>query len=523
MVLAHRQELIWQARDKIEAVTGLRVDVEMGEYKASQERGLFHPQSQVIVSTVQTHIAGGDGGGRMTKFNPNDFGLLIIDECHHSTAEGYRKIINYYLQNKSLKVLGVTATPDRADEEALGQIFQTVAFDYEILDAINDGWIVPIEQQMVTIESLDLSAVRTQAGDLSGPDLDAVMMAEKNLHGVASSTLEIIGGKQGIGFAASVNHARVLADIFNRHKNGMASWVCGKTDEMERKKILADFARGEIQFVWNVGVFTEGTDLPFIEVVSMARPTKSRALYAQMAGRGFRPHSSIAHELNEQPSAAIRRSYIARSPKSSCLIIDFVGNSGRHKLVTTADILGGNYSDEAVQSAKQSALKIGRPVRMDKSIEEQEKLLEEKKKRELEEQARKRNLVIGATFKTQKIDPFDVLDIKPAKPRGWDEGKQISEKMRGVLRRAGYDADLMTYATAKQLVGVLISRWENHQCSIKQAVWLKARGYSPDLKMDEASKIMDSWKQNGWKRPKGNVKVPSAPTNGETISMEEPF
>src|SRR4051812_4472114 len=83
MVIAHRQELIWQAREKIEEVTGLKADVEMGDYKAAMHGTLFSPRSSVIVSTVQTHVAGGDGGGRIGKFDPKDFGLLIIDEGHH--------------------------------------------------------------------------------------------------------------------------------------------------------------------------------------------------------------------------------------------------------------------------------------------------------------------------------------------------------------------------------------------------------------------------------------------------------
>ena len=208
MVLAHREELIWQAKDKIERVTGLKSDVEMGEHKAAQECGLFHPKASVIVSTIQTHVAGGDGGGRMTKFDPMDFGLLVIDESHHAVSPSYRKVIDYYMTNPDLVVMGVTATPDRGDESALGQVFETVAFDYEVMDAIKDGWLIPIEQQMVSVESLDFSEVKTTAGDLNGADLAAVMESEKNLHGVASSTIDIIGSKRGIGFAASVNHAR---------------------------------------------------------------------------------------------------------------------------------------------------------------------------------------------------------------------------------------------------------------------------------------------------------------------------
>ena len=526
MVLAHREELIWQARDKIQKVTGLKADVEMGNYKASVDHELFHPRANVIVSTIQTHCAGGDGAGRMTKFNPQDFGLLIIDEAHHSTASSYKRVVEHYCQNPNLVVLGVTATPDRADEEALGQIFETVAYDYEILDAINDGWLVPIEQQMVSVDGLDFSSVRTTAGDLNGSDLEEVMLAEKNLHGIAGSTIEIIGDRRGLGFASSVQHAKNLADIFNRHRSGMAAWVCGKTDKDERKQIISDFASGKIQFLWNCGVFTEGFDDSGVEVISMARPTKSRALYGQMAGRGTRPHESIAHRLNDAPVAALRRGMIARSCKPACLILDFVGNSGKHKLVTTADILGGKVSDEVVQAAKEFARKAGRPVRIADALEEEEKRLAEKKQREQMEAARKAKLVAKTSFKTQKIDPFDVLQIKPVKSRGWDDGKVLKEGSKKIIRSVfGKDPGEVSYTEGMQLVKEFFRRKDSGECTFGQAKMLKKYGYDTHMKFDEAKRTIDAIAQNGWRRPAAlPVKIPPRPSSHDNaMDGEIPF
>lgn len=499
MVLAHRQELIWQARDKIQKVTGMRVDVEMGEYKASIEKNLLHPNANVIVSTVQTHAAGGDGGGRISKFDPMDFGLVIVDEAHHATADSYKKILEYYKQNPNLVILGVTATPDRADEEALGQIFDTVAFDYEILDAIHDGWLCPIEQQMVSVDGLDFSDIRTTAGDLNGADLAAVMESEKNLHGIAGPTIDIIGSRRGLGFASSVAHAKTLCDIFNRHKPGMAAWVCGKTDKDERKKIVSDFASGRIQFLWNCGVFTEGFDDSGVEVISMARPTKSRALYAQCCGRGTRPHESIAHRLNDLPAPALRRMAIQRSVKPSCLIIDFVGNSGRHKLMTTADILGGNVSEEAIEAAITTARKAGKPVQMAELLEDEEKRLEEKKKREIEEAARKAKLVAKTSYKTKSIDPFDVFQIKPVVERGWHKGKTLSPKQRDVLRNClETDPDKIDFASGKRLIDEYFSRKERGLCTLRQANKLKQHGFNPNSTYEQAQKILNALANNGW-------------------------
>ena len=515
IVLAHREELIWQARDKIQKATGLRCEIEMGEYKAGD--GSLFGRASVIISTIQTQTAGGDGGGRMAKFNPQNFGLLIIDEAHHAAAPTYRRVIDYFRTNPTLKVLGVTATPDRADEEALGQVFESVAFDYEILDAIHDGWLVPIEQQMVNVEGLDFSGVRTTAGDLNGADLATVMEAEKNLQGIASPSIEIIGGKRALVFTSSVKCAETLSEIFNRHRSGMAAWVCGKTPKDERRKVLADFAAGKVQVVCNCGVLTEGFDDPGVEVVIMGRPTKSRSLYSQMVGRSTRPLPGI---VDGPETADERKSAIAGSAKPSCLVVDFVGNSGRHKLVTSADILGGKVSDEAIARAASRVREAGKPVRMSEVLDEEEELIkQERERRRLDEEARRARLTARAKYTTQKVDPFDVLQIQPVKPRGWDTGRTLSERQRGFLARSGIDPDSLPYSQAKQLIGAMIHRFEAKLCSIKQATLLKKFGYDTNVSFDRAGEIITAIKNNGWKRPTEAVAVSTAPA----VDGEVPF
>src|ERR1700728_3765408 len=163
MVIAHREELIFQARDKILAVTGETPQIEMADARAVD--GIF--QCRIIVASIQSLIAG-NGHRRFERFNPSEYDLIVVDECHHAVAASYRAVLDHFLQNKSCKVLGVTATPDRADEMALGQIFDSVAMDYEINDAIESGWLVPVMQQYVTVKDLDLSQCRTTGGDLNG-------------------------------------------------------------------------------------------------------------------------------------------------------------------------------------------------------------------------------------------------------------------------------------------------------------------------------------------------------------------
>ena len=493
MVLAHREELVFQAKEKIQAVTGLDAHIEMAGYSA--ETGLFGAPP-VVVSTVQTHTVGGDGGGRMTKFDPADFSLLVIDEAHHATASTYRRCLDWYGRNPGLKILGVTATPDRADEEALGQIFDAVAFDYEVMDAIREGWLVPVMQQMVTANHLDLSQVRTTAGDLNAGDLAEVLNDEQCLHEIAGPSIDISGGRRTLVFAATVRQAERLCEIFNRHRAGCAGWVCGRTDKDERKKTLGAFRDGKLQFVVNVGVLTEGFDDDGVEVIAMARPTKSRSLYAQMAGRGTRPHSGIAHALGGMATGAERCAAIRASPKPSCLIIDFCGNSGRHKLVCTSDILGGNYSDEEVALAAGKARESARPVDMADALDGARREVEDNRRREA---AKRAAIKCRAYYTAVSVDPFDVFDIIPAKERGWNVNRALSERQAALLAKQGISTEGMTYTQGKQLLDEVFRRWDMNLPSFKQQKVLNRNGFTAPMRRHEAKQVLDALSA-GWGR-----------------------
>ena len=496
MVLAHREELITQAAEKIQRVTGLEAQIEMGEYHVQPYFGQMPP---VVVSTVQTHCAGGDGAGRMSKFDPQDFGLVVIDEAHHATASTYRRCIDWYRQNDACKILGVTATPDRADEAALGRVFETVAYEYGVLEAIQNGWLVPIEQQMVTVGSLDFSGIRTTAGDLNQGDLAEVMEDERNLQGVAVPTLEICGERRAIIFATTVEQAERLAEILNRYKPDKAAWLCGKTDKEDRRHMLADFKAGRLQFVVNVGVLTEGFDDAGVQVVVMARPTQSRALYAQMAGRGTRPAEEVAGLLGDVPTATERCAMIRNSRKPSCLIVDFCGNAGRHKLCCTADILGGNIDEDVVAEVARRVREGGKPVDMTEELAKVKAEVEARKKREA---ATRAGLQARAQFLVTKIDPFNEWDLTPVQERGWDRGRHFSPKQAQVLlERIGVDPDKIPYGQGKQLLDEYFRRLQGGYASLKQAALLKKRGFSMPLRHDMAGRMIGRMaERQGWRK-----------------------
>jgi len=135
-------------------------------------------------------------------------------------------------------------------------------------------------------------------------------------------------------------------------------------------------------------------------------------------------------------------------------------------------------------------------------LDEEEAVIKaEREEKRLQEEARKNRIVAKGKYSTQSINPFDVLDIEPAKSRGWDEGKQLTEKQIGFLQRAGINPDSIPYAQAKQLIGEMMNRWQNKLCSLKQAALLKRYGYETNVSFERASELITAVKENGWKRP----------------------
>ncbi len=487
MVLAHREELLDQAAEKVERICGAHCEAEIGDRWALESSSLYRERSPVVVSTIQTQVAGRKGAGRMSRFDAAEFGTIIVDEAHHGTADTYRRVLDYYTsRNPACRVVGVTATPDRHDEAALGQIFDCVSFSYSILDAIQDGWLVDIDQQYVTIDALDYSQCRVTAGDLNGGDLAQLMEEERHLQGVASSTLELCAGRTTLVFASSVNHARRLTEIFNR-RGDVARLLTGKTPYDERRLMLEAYRNGEFPILVNVGVATEGFDIPGVEVVSVARPTLSRALYAQMIGRGTRPVDGLVDRFD---SADERRTAIQESPKPRLLVIDYVGNSGKHKLVHAADILGGQSSDRAIAEAK--AIMRGQRLSVRDALRRAEAVVAAKERAEEEaRQARIRSAVVGrAEFSAVAVNPFEAVGIE--KPPSRVRDLNATTKQVECLERFGVvGAERMSISQASKLIGELIARRQRGLCTYRQALWLKRHGYSTEITKEQASEVID--------------------------------
>jgi len=485
MVIAHREELIRQAATKIKAVTNYQPSVEMAD-EWSAEDGFSKPK--IVVSSVQTLCR-----SRVERFDPAEFSLLITDEAHHSTATSYQTVYGHML-SKGCKHLGVTATPDRADEQALGKVFDTVAYDYELPNIIEDGWLVPVKQRLVTVTGLDYSRAKVTAGDLNQGDVAAAQANESILHEMIDPIIEIAGTRKTIVFATpgskkpteddeGFHIAERMTEIFNRYKSDSARRVSQDTPKEERRQMLAQFAEGKFQFLVNVGVLTEGFDDPSIEVVAITRPTKSRSLYSQMVGRGTRPLPGI---VDQYEHAHERRNSIKNSTKPHVEVLDFVGNSGRHKLVNTADILGGNYEQVVIDKAVKKAT--------EESVDMTEALKEAYEETKDEREKERRAKILAKTkFQITDVDPFDVFDLQPIRERAWDKGKPPTPAQLYALRSMGIpQKQNLTRAQAGQLLSEAYRRRDEGLVAFHHI----AKGAEPGMKLTELNKDrFTSWQE----------------------------
>lgn len=510
LILAHREELIFQAASALERATGIKAAIEKAERAEAHEvlptlleQGApgVGPDGKplVVVASVQSMVR------RLDKFKPDHFDLVVIDECHHAPAKTYRDIIDHFAP---AKVLGVSATPERSDQVALGSIFDDVAFRYEIADGIEDGWLVPIHQQVVKTEHLDLSKVRTTAGDLNLGDLEAAMTQTDLLHEIAGPAVELSGDRQGIVFAVTVEHAYLLAEamreqIVDRWRKlgrgtppqNIVVALDGTTDVDERRETLEAFRRGEIQFLLNCALFVEGTDLPSVGVVVMAAPTKSRARYTQMIGRGTRPLPGIVDAFPGRDEAAHRRSAIALSEKTHTLVIDFTENSGKHKLISATDLLAGKYSEPELALAKSMLARHEVKDILEALRRARAKI---KEMEALRAQARK-------GFQTATVDPFDPLDLLGTK--SGQGGPPLSEKQRAALKAYGVEnVDRLDAVEAQALLKTVAERKAANLADFNQVRTLMRRGgvrsdRAVGLTFVEAAEYIAKLAKNGWRRP----------------------
>lgn len=445
LVLVNRDELLKQARRKCEAV-GLWPDVEKASQRAST-------MAKVVLASVQSMR-----GKRLLRWARDHFAEIIIDEAHHAAAKGYQAILAHF---DEARVVGVTATPVRADGVALGDTFQSVAYRYDIRDAIRDGYLVPVVARRVVVDSVDLSNVATRAGDFAQDQLSEVLTEAKALHGQAIAALEQATDRLAIAFCVDVEHATKFAETLNTYRPGCARAVSGQTDDDERERLLEAHTAGEFQFLCNCDLLVEGYDSPPVSCVIMNRPTKSWGRYVQCGGRGLRPSPETG--------------------KRDCLIVDLSGTAGRHKLIGPVDCLRGSDEPELADDVRDEIDRMlgSAQLPLDGVLQQAD----------AEAQRRRATLAITAVvkYRAENIDPFigsdDEADHddRTVPMFGGDRGKERpTERQLEALEKAGVRTKKLPHSFTASDASRLLTRFAKRRaqglCSFKLARYLSQHG-----------------------------------------------
>jgi type I site-specific restriction endonuclease len=416
--------------------------------------------------------------------------LVVADEGHRYAARTYKRALDYF----NAKVLGVTATPDRGDGKALGIVFDETAFVFDIMDGIDAGYLVPLQYQSVRIDSIDISGVKSSGGDLSEAGLDDAIL--KGTEGIVQESLRLGGTRQAIAFWPGTRSAKFACDRYNAIIPGVARYIDANTPQRERRDTVARFKAGEFRILCNVGIATEGFDAPATSCIILGRPTKSRQLATQMVGRGTRVLPGTVDSFQRATEAKKRRDAIAKSDKPDCLVLDFVGNAGRHQLVTPVDILGGKYTTPELELARKEVLELqseDRPADVAQSL----KLAREALARVAEQISSRVESTITS------VDPFSILHLKQTSKYTERFGhKPASSAQKESLRKAGLPEThlaAMKASDAAQILNAMAVRRSKGLASYRQLRMLRKHGFSDiNITYASASRAIDYIASTGY-------------------------
>lgn len=465
LILAHRGELLEQAADKIAKATRLGCAVEKAE------QSCLGSWFRVVVGSVQTLMR----EKRLNQFPEDYFGTIIIDEAHHCISDSYQKVLNHFPE---AQVLGVTATPDRGDMRNLGEVFDSLAYEYTLPRAIREGYLSPIKAMTIPLK-LSLAGVSLQAGDFKAGDIATAL--DPYLYQIADEMTKYCRERKTVVFLPLVKTSQKFQDIL-LEKGFKVAEVNGES--RDRKEILEAFDRGDYNVLCNSMLLTEGWDCPSVDCIVVLRPTKVRSLYSQMVGRGTRLHPGKDH----------------------LLLLDFLWHTERHELCHPASLICEN-EDVARKMTADLEEAAGCPV----DLEEAERKASEEVVAEREEalaaklaemKHRKKRLVDPLQFE-MSIKAEDLAGYVPS--FGW-EMSPPSDKQKAALEKLGICPDeIDNSGKAEKLLDRLTIRINEGLTTPKQIRFLESRGFRHvgTWQFNTAKNLINRIAANGWRVPSG--------------------
>jgi superfamily II DNA or RNA helicase len=486
LILAHRGELLDQATDKIKSATGLICSTEKAEQSCLDSESRWY---RVTVGSVQSLMR----ESRLNRFAPDYFSTIIIDEAHHAVSDSYQRVLNYF---DTARVLGVTATPDRGDMRELGNVFDSLAYEYTLPRAIKEGYLSPIKAVTIPLK-LDLSGVGMQSGDFKPGDLDCAL--DPYLWQIAEEMKKYCSDRKTVVFLPLIKTSQKFRDILN-DSGFRAAEVNGNSDD--RAEILADFDAGKYNVLCNSMLLTEGWDCPSVDCVIVLRPTKVRSLYCQMVGRGTRLCEGKDH----------------------LLLLDFLWHTERHELCRPAHLICDN-KEVAEKMTEDLADQAGCEMDIEEAAQTASDEVQQQREEALAKQiaackSRKRKLVDPLQYE-MSICAADLSGYVPS--FGWECAPPTDKQKAALEKRGIFPDEIENAGKAKLLLDRLEKRQSAGLTTPKQIRFLESRGFQHvgTWQFEAASSMISRISANGWQIPRGVN--PQTYTPAQEVNAFEPF
>lgn len=464
LVIAHRGELLEQASDKLYKSTGLKTATEKAEQTSL---GSFY---RVVVGSVQTL----QREKRLNQFPPEYFDTIVIDEAHHAISDGYQRVLQHF---EDANVLGVTATPDRGDMRNLGSYFESLAYEYSLPEAIKSGYLSPIKALTIPLK-LDLSNVKQQAGDFSTKDLGTAL--DPYLEQIAEEMKKQCFNRKTVVFLPLVKTSQKFRDILNKH-GFKAAEVNGES--ADREQVLKDYEDGKYNVLCNSMLLTEGWDCPSVDCVIVLRPTKVRALYSQMVGRGTR----------------------LAPGKKELLLLDFLWHTERHELCHPANLIA---TDEAVaKKMTENIEELGTPIDLEQAEQQAKEDValerEESLAKQLSEMKRRKRKLVDPLQFEMSIQATELTDYVPS--FGWQMSPPTDKQVKALEKWGIFPDEIENAGKAEMLINRLVKRRDAGLSTPKQIRFLENRGFQHvgTWQFEAATKLINRIAANGWRIPHG--------------------
>ena len=464
LIMAHRGELLEQAADKIMKITGL-----VCAYEKAGESA-FGSMLPITVGSVQSLCR----EKRLSQY-PNDYySTIIVDEAHHCLSDTYQRVLDHFPE---AKVLGVTATADRADKKSLGAWFDSQAYEYTMTQAIRDGYLCPIKAQMIPLQ-LDISGVGVSGGDYNAGEIGSAL--EPYLRQIAQEIASHYADRKTVVFLPLIHTSQRFCELL-REMGMNAAEVNGNSPD--RAEILRDFEAGRYAILCNSMLLTEGWDCPSVDCVVMLRPTKVRSLYQQAIGRGTRLFPG----------------------KTELLILDFLWLTERHDLCRPSSLISKD-GDIARRIDRQVAEGGGSIDILEAEGNAEREAMADREKALAEQLAFMRNRTRRLVDPLQYAMSIAAEDLANYTPTFmWEMGPPTQKQLEFLEKRGIFAGSVENMGKANLLIDRLIRRQKEGLSTPKQIRCLERFGFRQvgTWSFQQASEMISRLAAREWTIPFG--------------------